>query len=954
MRNRGILFFLFLLFLQYVSGMVTLVEDAVARAQIVCAEEATRSAQLGAFELRHHIALITGVQLPIVNKALDNLPCRIFIGDSPALRETGKLPPKLDFETSLLRFVDNDILLLGNDSLDFGKVDYADEKTFPDFQENYKGTLFAVYDFLELCCGVRFYWLDESGTTFTPRKTLSVLPLERSHTPPLDAFREVYYYGGEPFVASRDSALWKLRWRMSRYFGATNHNMNSIYFRYYKRAKTKHLAKEFIESRPEYFARGYAGRGGVGTAILKNNYPNDPDIPPQLCYSNPGVAEYYADEVATYFHGGNVRGGWRNSGGSVAADKTLLPRFAGKPFFYPIEGGDNGRFCQCENCLKLRSTADHVSEAKFSLLSRVADLAAERAPGAGVSTLAYIQSLYYPENILLSDHLSVQMCLTIYAWWHPIARRLQHGEYKKWITHEVGRRPLTLWTYLFDSYHDALIHFGGYRPLPGFYPWKTAEMMREFTADGIRGWFTECHLRVNILEAYVAARVAYDPDCDTDLLIDEYFSQYYGQAGTLMQELYRKIEEIYWNEEKCPASWLANSEEFRGPYGKKHPFWGTGLQSPDINWGSVSAEQMRDMNAIVDQSLLLAASPSEQLRIRRFCRDIWENARRGYLEHQQRGGNSPIKSSYRIYQHADVQGDPAKIDWSQMERQRLHDAFAEKELADSFALCRDEKYLYIDFLAAEVAEGTSIALKVLFSPLHHSKLERKKQAPKAAEDVLCLEYPQRDSALQFDFVRIENSVAGWSLRGALSLDKLPFKELPSLSANIIRQLPELDELAFWQPVYYSEDIERRDYFGRFCQLPHTVEEDSFSFVNKAGVIDDKQAGNGKAGRMFANNGWTMKFYIPPELLGRKKVKLYFRTDIQQEGAWFQTGLYDNYNRKFLSHRRIQAADYCGGTYQQLELGELQLIHGSYIFFNSLTGNTGEETQAFYLDKIVFE
>ncbi len=965
MRRTYLILFLSLLYLPRVSGMVMLVQDGVAQAQIVCAVDATRSAQLGAFELQHHIALITGVKLPLVTEPDADFPCRIYVGDSPALRSAGIIPPELTYETSLLRFIGNDILLIGNDSPDFGKVDYADEKTFPDFQENYKGTLFAVYDFLELCCGVRFYWLDESGTTYEARKTLSVTPLERQYTPPLDAFREIYYYGGEPFVQSRDSALWKLRWRMSRYFGSTNHNMNSIYFRYYKRAKTKHLAEEFIESRPEYFAQGYAGRGGAGTAILHNNYPGDLNLPPQLCYSNPGVADYYADEVVTYFQGGNVRGGWRNSGGSVPTDRTLLPRFPGKPFFYPIEGGDNGRFCQCENCLKLRSTADHVSEAKFSLLSRVADLAAERAPGAGVSTLAYIQSLYYPENVPLSDHLSVQLCLTVYAWWHPVARRLQHGEYKKWITNEVRRRPLTLWTYLFSSYHDAAVHFGGYRPFPGFYPWKTAELMREFTADGIRGWFTECNLKYNSLEAYVAARIAYEPDCNAELLIDEYFFNYYGQAGPLMRKLYQQIESIYWNPENCPASWLSDPEEFRGPYGKKHPFWGTGLQSPDVNWQQVGAERMGEMNALVDRALQLAGSPSEQLRVRRFCHDIWETARRGYLEQQQRQGLSPVESSYRLYQHADAQGDCSKIDWEQMERQKLRDVFGETEYADRFALCRDSEYLYVDYLAPEIKEGKPITLKLLFSPLHFSKLERKAKKADQEETVLRLAYfwggdgagSASADGLQFDFVRAENTSSGWSLRGAIALSKLPFQGKRALSANIIRILPgrrDSAAVAAWQPVFYAEDPEDSDYFGRICQLPYTVEEDSFSFVHKAGIVDDQLAGNRQAGRMFANNGWTMKYYIPPELLGRKTVKLYFRTDISQPGAWFQSGLYDHYNRKFLSSRRLQASDYSGMAFQEVDLGKLQLIYGSYLFFSSLTGNTTEENQFFYLDKIVFE
>ena len=45
-----------------------LVRDGVPQSVIVLGEKPTRSAQLGAFELQHHIKLITGAELPIVKE----------------------------------------------------------------------------------------------------------------------------------------------------------------------------------------------------------------------------------------------------------------------------------------------------------------------------------------------------------------------------------------------------------------------------------------------------------------------------------------------------------------------------------------------------------------------------------------------------------------------------------------------------------------------------------------------------------------------------------------------------------------------------------------------------------------------------------------------------------------------------------------------------------------------
>ena len=101
---------------------------------------------------------------------------------------------------------------------------------------------------------------------------------------------------------------------------------------------------------------------------------------------------------------------------------------------------------------------------------------------------------------------------------------------------------MTIWTYLYsggpwDSFH----HYGKYKPFPGIVPWQTAGIFRMFLADGVRGVFIE---RRHVLRAgrYVALKLAYNPTIDTDRLIDDYFSDYYGAAGPAVKEFYRRLE----------------------------------------------------------------------------------------------------------------------------------------------------------------------------------------------------------------------------------------------------------------------------------------------------------------------------------------------------------------------------------------------------------------------------
>ena len=51
------------------AAEVTLVKQGIPEAVILLDKKATKSAQMGAFELQYHVKLITGAELPIVTEA---------------------------------------------------------------------------------------------------------------------------------------------------------------------------------------------------------------------------------------------------------------------------------------------------------------------------------------------------------------------------------------------------------------------------------------------------------------------------------------------------------------------------------------------------------------------------------------------------------------------------------------------------------------------------------------------------------------------------------------------------------------------------------------------------------------------------------------------------------------------------------------------------------------------
>ena len=265
------------------SADITLVKNGKSNAAIILGIKPTKAAQLGALELQYFIKKISGTELPIrTENAPENV--KIYIGDSNAAQKAGLKAGNFSGETYQIKTVGNQIFLIGNDTRNFENVNYRDYTTFPKpYFETY-GTLFAVYDFLESRCGVIFTGPWEDSVSYPQKKTLTVSPFQKKFTPPLDGIREIYTddrsYTVLPF-SERERRLWSFRWRQAEFYGKASHSCATLYYQYWDKAKSPLLAGEFKKKRPELFAAGYKGTNSFCDPIVRKQYPNDKDLPPQ-------------------------------------------------------------------------------------------------------------------------------------------------------------------------------------------------------------------------------------------------------------------------------------------------------------------------------------------------------------------------------------------------------------------------------------------------------------------------------------------------------------------------------------------------------------------------------------------------------------------------------------------------------------------------------------------------
>lgn len=131
----------------------------------------------------------------------------------------------------------------------------------------------------------------------------------------------------------------------------------------------------------------------------------------------------------------------------------------------------------------------------------------------------------------------------------------------------------------------------------------------------------------------MANKIAFDSSLDPEDIIDDYFKKYYGAAGKPMKEFYREVEKAFFNPTNVPPEWLKKPNKFVGPKGVKHPYWGTGLNSPGINWGVCGTpERMAKLKTLIAKAERLVSTNEEKKRLADFKKSIWNDVLKGEKE----------------------------------------------------------------------------------------------------------------------------------------------------------------------------------------------------------------------------------------------------------------------------------------------------------------------------------
>ena len=147
---------------------ITIVDDGIANASIIVGDDASSPALEAAHILQSYIARISDVRLPVLKESdlnEEKKACHIWVGRSKTVLEMGmEIPtgvtPEMNEEGFVIKTKDKDLVIAGNEDW------------------KYRGTIYAVYDFLEEL-GCRWFFPGEYGEVVPRKKTIEVPFLDK-------------------------------------------------------------------------------------------------------------------------------------------------------------------------------------------------------------------------------------------------------------------------------------------------------------------------------------------------------------------------------------------------------------------------------------------------------------------------------------------------------------------------------------------------------------------------------------------------------------------------------------------------------------------------------------------------------------------------------------------------------------------------------------------------------
>lgn len=452
-----------------------LAEGGKTRYVIVVDPAATAAEQHAAQELAAFLQQVTGAAYPVqtttdvpAGPLLVVGPGRVAQQIAPQLNLEGLAPDGIVIET-----VGEHLLLAG---------------------DRPRGTLYAVYTFLEDTVGCR--WWSPQASTIPSLPDLAVPEQHVRYVPPLE-YRESFWadaFDGD--WAARNKCNGDSERLQERHGGKIRYGGPSFVHTF---AALVPPAEYFAEH-PEYFSE-VNGKRLDGYA--------------QVCVTNEEVKKLITAKVLKY----------------LQDDPTVQ--------IISVSQNDCDNHCLCATCRKLEEEEGSPAGPLLHLVNYVAAEVGKHYPHVAIDTLAYQYTRKPPRHVKPLPNVIVRLCSIECDFAQPLTAE----------TNQAFADDIRGWSKLCNRLYiwDYVTNFGHYiQPHPNLR--VLGPNIRFFVQHGVRGIFEQGAYNTRgaefaELKAWVLARLLWNPQLDDQALIREFVTGYYGAAAPPLLEYIRLIHD---------------------------------------------------------------------------------------------------------------------------------------------------------------------------------------------------------------------------------------------------------------------------------------------------------------------------------------------------------------------------------------------------------------------------
>ena len=455
------------------TGAIEIAKDGKSAVTIVAAKGIPLPDRHAARELQAFLMEVTGVELPIDQEGRSASP-RILVGEKSArLADPGFTTEGLGEEGIVIRTVGQDLILAGGEP---------------------RGTLYAVYTFLEHFVGCR--WWAPDASTIPKRPTLQFDPLDVRYVPPLE-YRE-------PFWETAFNRDWAVR-----------NKANGTHMPLVPQVGGKQVIAGFVHTfyplippdryfkdHPEWFSEIDGQRKSEGG---------------QLCLSNDQMRRALVENLKELLR------------------KNPLATQAS------VSQNDWGGYCRCAQCKAVDAEEGGPSGSILRFVNAVAADIEEEFPKVAISTLAYTYSQAPPKITRPRDNVVVWLCTMNCSYNLPLKTHARNAEFARDLIGwgKIAKR-LYIWDYTTNFRHYLFVHpnLRVLGPNIRFFVNNSVTGVFEQGATGTPG------AEMGELRAWVLAKLLWNPKLDDNELIDEFLDGYYGPAGRHIRAYIDTIHDV--------------------------------------------------------------------------------------------------------------------------------------------------------------------------------------------------------------------------------------------------------------------------------------------------------------------------------------------------------------------------------------------------------------------------